>query len=82
MTYINKEIEINAFYFSNHRGFKTFPKSITVDNQQLSFVESGLQYLIKKGEDVVRLFDMTDGTLTYRLRNSGDQWILVGTRSE
>ena len=39
----------------------------------------GLQYLIKKGESIKRIFDMTDGASDYRLicdENQND-WTLV-----
>lgn len=77
MTRINKNVEVNSFYFSNGRSFKSFPARITLENQQYSF-KSGLQMMVRRGEEVVRLFSMTDGLTNYRLRQENDQWTLIG----
>ncbi len=77
MNKINKTVEVNSFYFSNGKSFKSFPARVTLDNQQFSF-KSGLQMLVHRGEEVVRLFNMTDGLTTYRLKQENDQWTLLG----
>lgn len=80
MSYVNETINVNAFYFSNSFGsLKTFPRTVEYGNNQLTF-KDGLQYLIQKGQHVVRLFDMEDGEHTYRLKLENDIWTLVGTR--
>jgi hypothetical protein len=76
---INKEIEINSFYFANGKTFKSFPKSITLDHTQYTF-RDGLQMLVQKGQEAVRFFDMTDGFNNFRLREENDQWYLVSRR--
>ncbi|MBA3758140.1 hypothetical protein H0X10_00715 [Candidatus Saccharibacteria bacterium] len=78
-TTINKEVEVNAFYFSQGNSFKSFPKAITLDHKQYNF-RDGLQMLVQKGQDAVRFFDMTDGLNNYRLRQEHDQWFLVSLR--
>ncbi|MFA5004094.1 MAG: hypothetical protein WC498_02345 [Candidatus Saccharimonadales bacterium] len=77
---INREVAINSFYFTGGKGLKTFPRQMELDGSFITFVENGLRYLVQKGGQAVRLFDMssTDGT-TYRLRQEGNQWTLVGT---
>ncbi|HTE22840.1 MAG TPA: hypothetical protein VK674_07450 [Candidatus Limnocylindria bacterium] len=84
MTAINEIVNVNSFYFQdyfqNGHGLRSFPKQIEFGNTRCTF-ESGLQYLIKKGQHVVKLFDMTDGRTTYRLRLEDDTWTLVGTRA-
>lgn len=77
MTKINKTVEVNSFYFSRGNSFKSFPAQITLDDQQFSF-KSGLQMLVHRGEEVVRLFSMTDGLTNYRLRQQDNQWTLIG----
>ncbi len=77
---INKEVEINSYVFTNKNDFKSVPKTITVDNQRYSFIDNGLRYLVKQGQHLIRLFDMTDGQNTYRLKNEDDQWTLVSIR--
>ncbi len=78
---LNKDIEITSFVFTNKQSFKSIPRSIAVDDRQYSFVDSGLRYLIQKGEHLVRLFDMTDGHNIYRLRNEDNRWTLVSIKS-
>lgn len=80
-TMINKEIEVNSFAFTNKDGFSSIPRTITVDNRRYSFVDSGLRYLVKQGQHFVRLFDMTDGESTFRLRNEDDHWTLVNIKT-
>lgn len=78
MSYINETINVDAFYFSASAGkLKTFPKQIEHNHQHLTFSD-GIQYLVQKGQHIIRLFDMTDGQTTYRLRLEDNQWTLVG----
>lgn len=76
---INKEVEVNSFYFANGKTFKSYPKAITVDHRQYTFLD-GLQMLVQKGQEVIRLFDMTDGITNFRLRQDQNQWFLVSQR--
>ncbi|HSX52778.1 MAG TPA: hypothetical protein VLF90_00180 [Patescibacteria group bacterium] len=80
MNNVNKEIEINAFTFTNKQEFKSIPRTITVDDQRYSFIDSGLRYLVQQGQHLIRLFDMTDGQSVYRLKNEDDQWTLVSIK--
>lgn len=81
MQTINKEVQVNAFYFVRHtKNVKMFPKQVELDGTQHTFHESGLQYLVRKGQQLVELFDMSDGRTTYRLRLENGCWTLVGTR--
>lgn len=77
MTRINKAVEVNSFYFTHGKSFKSFPARITLEDQQYAF-KSGLQLLVRRGEEVVRLFNMTDGLTNYRLRQENDSWTLIG----
>ncbi len=80
MSYINQTVSVNAFYFLNCLGeMKTFPKQIELDNTSYTF-NDGLQYLIQKGQQVIRIFEMTDGQTTFRLRHEDNCWTLVGTK--
>lgn len=76
---INKEVEVNAFYFNQGANFKSFPKAITLDHKRYTF-QDGLQMLVQKGQDAIRFFDMTDGFNNYRLRQEQDQWFLISLR--
>lgn len=76
---INQTVNVNAFYFQNSRGLRSFPKEMEFDNVRYTF-NDGLQYIVGKGDHAVRLYDMTDGRTTYRLRLQDGTWTLVGTR--
>ena len=78
-TAVNKEVTITAVYFSNRRGLRSFPKRMEYAGNTITFLESGLRYLVKRGQKMVHIFDMTDGTDTYRLRfdEHAFNWILV-----
>lgn len=81
MTAINQIVNVNAYYFQNgQQCLRSFPKQIEFGTTRFTF-EDGLQYLVKKGQHVIRLFDMTDGHQTYRLRLEDETWTLVGTRA-
>lgn len=79
---INKEVEINAFSFVNRHGLSGVPRVITVEDQQYSFVDNGIRYLVQKGQELSRLFDMTDGQRTFRLRQDADHWTLLSIKGK
>jgi hypothetical protein len=76
---INTPVNVSAYYFSG-QAMKTFPRSIEYGGEAVTFM-NGLRYLVRKGTEALQLFDMSaeDG-LTYRLRQDGGQWTLVGTK--
>jgi len=80
MTVINQPITVSAFYFAG-TDMKTFPRAIEHRGRDITF-QTGLRYLVQRGQQAVRLFDMsaTDGH-TYRLRQDGSDWTLLGRRN-
>lgn len=78
-TAVNAKVTITAMYFRNRRELKSYPKRMEYAGNTVTFLESGLQYLIKRGQQMIQIFDMTDGTDTYRLRFDEGQfnWTLV-----
>jgi hypothetical protein len=77
---INKEVSVTSMYFQNGKRLQGYPKRIELDGHEYTFLESGLRYLIKKGQQFIQIFDMTDGTYKYRLKFDEDEhtWTLVG----
>lgn len=80
---INQAVNVNAFYFAGQasgKGLKTFPREIEYGGHEVTFA-SGLRYLVQRGTEAVKLFDMSsaDG-LTYRLQQQGNNWTLLGTK--
>jgi hypothetical protein len=80
MTAINQIVSVNSFYFRGRQQLRTYPRSVEFGNTTISF-QDGLQYLVRKGQDIVQLFDMTDGHNVFRLKQEGNQWTLVGTKA-
>ena len=79
---VNKEVTVNSFYFTNRsRQFKSFPRQIEVDGQAVTFAESGLRLLLRHGQRLAQLFDMSDGQQIYRLKLEDDHWPLVGVKA-
>jgi hypothetical protein len=79
-TYINKEVNIVAFYFKNNaRQLRCFPKRMEYDGKRIDFTETGLVHPTKKGRRMIHVFDMTDGTADYRLEFDAQalSWTLV-----
>ena len=79
--FVNKEVDVNSFYFQPNKNFKTFPKQIEVDGTRYVFFENGLRFLIRKGQRLIELFDMTDGQSIYRLRLESGRWTLVDIKA-
>ncbi len=74
---INSEVKVNAFYFAG-RAMRTFPREIEYGGEAVTFA-NGLRYIVQRGAEAIRLFDMSanDGQ-TYRLRQDGERWLLLG----
>jgi hypothetical protein len=75
---INEGVNITSLSFRSTRDFTTFPRRMEYRGQAYTFL-NGLQYLIKKGGEITRIFDMTDGNNSYRLKCDDLQrsWTLV-----
>ena len=77
---INKDVSIVAYYFrSGAKRLRCFPKRMEWDGKQITFTETGLRHPTKKGQRMVHIFDMTDGSADYRLEFDAEQltWTLV-----
>jgi hypothetical protein len=76
---INQHVNVNAYYFAG-REMKTFPREIEYGGEAITFA-SGLRYLVQRGQQAIKLFDMSAGDgLTYRLQQNNDGWVLLGTK--
>jgi hypothetical protein len=78
MSYMNQTVNVNAFYFAG-RARRMFPREIELDNNRYTF-QDGLQYAVGNGQGAFRLFEMTDGERTYRLKAMANEWTLIGVR--
>ncbi len=79
---INQEVNVTSVYFRPGRHLKGFPKRMEYEGREYTFVESGLRYLVQKGQQLFDVFDMTDGIQDFRLKFDNDAhiWTLIGVR--
>ena len=81
-TVINKEVSVTSVYFRPGPHLKGYPKRMEYEGREYTFLESGLRYLVRKGQQLFEVFDMTDGSQEYRLKfDANDQaWTLIGIK--
>ncbi|HSH17904.1 MAG TPA: hypothetical protein VK978_00825 [Candidatus Saccharimonadales bacterium] len=83
---VNKEVSVTGLYFRpsrrDERHIKGYPKRMEYEGREYTFVESGLRYLLQKGQQLFEVFDMTDGERDYRLKfdTNANVWTLVGVK--
>jgi lysozyme family protein len=79
------EIQITSLTFRNdprQQRLESYPKQMLLDGREYTFVDSGIRYLVRKGQELVKLFDMSDGQQLFRLRLDGsNHWTLVGMKA-
>lgn len=75
--FINQDVVVTAVSF--RKNFETVPQRIEFHGVTYSFIGTGMRYLVSSGERKSRLFDMTDGTAKFRLRNESgaSNWTLI-----
>jgi len=79
-----QEVSVTSFYFTKGNARKSFPRRIELEQgTQINFVEEGLRCVIQKGQELLEIFNMTDGTNLYRLgfTPNNNSWRLLSTRS-
>ncbi|MDB5185320.1 MAG: hypothetical protein JWN38_1128 [Candidatus Saccharibacteria bacterium] len=79
----NQDVEITALYFRGGRQahLESYPRRMVYQGREYNFLESGMQFLVRKGQELIRLFDVSDGDMLYRLRQEGDRWTLVNAKA-
>lgn len=76
---INESVNVTGYYFAKGR---TFPSRVQYGNHELYFEQSGLRCLVKKGQEIIEIFNMSDGRDQYRLmfEPSVRNWTLLSRR--
>lgn len=75
-TTIEKPVLVTAIRFA--RNFETVPKRIEFEGRTINFIDAGLRLSIKRGSEITRLFDLTDGESLFRLKlESNRTWNLL-----
>lgn len=84
-TPVNQTVEITSLAFSRRKQgtrLEAFPKRMVWEDREYSFAEIGMHYLVKKGQELIRLFDVSDGQNNFRLKcDSANHWTLVSMRA-
>lgn len=84
-TPVNQPIEITGLAFASRQKegrLEAFPKRMVWEDREYSFAEIGMHFLIKKGQELVRLFDVSDGQTDYRLKcDQENHWTLVSVKA-
>jgi hypothetical protein len=80
-----QEIQITSVQFrealSGSHELESYPRRMVYEGREVSFIETGMRYLIKKGAELIKLFDVSDGETQYRLRLDGqNHWTLIGKK--
>lgn len=81
MTHVlNQEVTVTGYHFTKG---KSFPSRIEFDDSELTFAEIGLRCLVKKGQELVEIFTMSDGRDTYTIRHerASHNWTLLSKRA-
>lgn len=75
---IIKEVDVTELYFKNEGRLTSFPRRMQFDGEEYTFMD-GLRYLVQRGQQLIQIFDMTDGARDYRLQfdASRSSWTLV-----
>lgn len=76
---VDQEVTINSVYFNNKKNLETFPKEMEFKGETYTFLNNGWRYLVHKGQEVVRVFSVTDGKADFRLKldPSESHWTLL-----
>lgn len=81
--YEEQEVQVTAVFFRNNpdkQRLESYPRRMVIDGREVNFVEQGMRYLVQKGQELIRLFDVSDGSMNYRLKLDGaNHWTLVDT---
>lgn len=82
---VNQTVEITALAFTRQdrdQQLKSFPKRMVWEDREYTFAELGMHFLIKKGQELIKLFDVSDGQYAFRLKcDSQNHWTLVSMRA-
>ena len=75
---IAREVNVPEVYFQDDGHLKTYPRRMEYEGREYTF-RDGLRSLIQKGQQMIQIFDMTDGARDYRLQFDDAQysWTLV-----
>lgn len=80
-----QQVEITSLYFrrkANQEKFDSYPKRMIFEGREYNFIEPGMQYLIRTGQKIIKLFDTSDGQMSFRLRLENNDWTLISIKNK
>lgn len=84
-TFDTPEVQITSVLFRNDPAshhLESYPRRMVYEGREYTFTELGIRYLIQKGQQLVKLFDVSDGQTQYRLRLDGNnRWTLINMKA-
>jgi len=73
---VNEPVAVTSVTFN--KKFIPIPRRIEYGGTSHTFIDAGIRFRVKQGEQMVQLWDMSDGQARYRLRcDSSNRWRLV-----
>nr|PZN48317.1 MAG: hypothetical protein DIU68_21855 [Chloroflexota bacterium] len=75
---IAREVNVPELFFKNEGRLAVYPRRVELDGREYTFMD-GLRLIIRKGQQMIQIFDMTDGVRDYRLQfdTTRRSWTLV-----
>jgi hypothetical protein len=72
---INEQITVTSVGFRPNGDI--IPRRMEYRGTSYTFIDAGIRYSIKQGGKLLRMFDVSDGTAAFRLRQDEDSWSLM-----
>lgn len=75
--HFNEFVEVTAVSFGSN--FEPIPRRIEHNGNSYTFIDHGMRFLIRRGEEITRLLDLSDGKAKFRLRcySASGAWRLM-----
>lgn len=80
---IADEIQITAVTFRetpDNQRLESYPRRMVYDGREYTFIEQGMRYLVQKGQELIKLFDVSDGQNMFRLRCENNRWTVINIK--
>jgi hypothetical protein len=82
-----KKVDVNEQVIVTAMGFRknlvAYPRRMEYRGATYNFIDAGLRCLVRRGEKIIEVITLSDGSANYRLRscNQGNDWTLLSIAS-
>lgn len=79
-----RKINVTSFYFPYGSIQNSLPRRIEDEQgREFNFLENGLRCIVRKGQELIEIFNMSDGHNLYRLsfEPGNNSWKLLSSRT-